>query len=195
MFLDYSQYMSELRDAFDKRVNDFLEIYPDIVKAAPSRLGDAYRKDDFPSPKQMRDYFGFNLKFSPVPKITDWRLDDLSQADIETIRQETEAEVQEMFSGAIAEVYERSADVLSRILKQLKSDDGIIRKPTLDNVKEMAELVLKMNITNDEGLNRLGLQMMEIFADHEAAEMRGDADLRKKIAAAAEKLMKGIPNG
>lgn len=192
MFPEYTMLMGSLRDNFASCVNDFIDVYPSIIEAAPQRLGEAYRQTDFPSGESMRDFFGFDLQFSPVPKASDWRLDDLSQDDISKIKQDCQSEVEYMFNEATKEIFNRAKEVLGKFLAQAEHEDANIRKPTVENVKDMAQLVLKMNVTKDPELDRLGYEMIESFADHEAEELRNNGDLRKRIAAKTKELMTRI---
>lgn len=193
MFMEYTNIMGNLRDNFNSCVRDFITHYPDIISKAPARLGDAYRESDFPSVGDMQRYFDFDLQFSPVPKVNDWRLDDLSQSDIEEIRSSCQSEVEDMFKEATMEIFQRAKDVLERFLVQAASEDANIRKPTIDNIRDMAHLVLRMNITKDPELERLGYEMMEHFDTNSAEDIRNDGDLRKKLAEAAKTLVGRIP--
>ena len=198
MFDRYIMIQGEIRDQFWRKVEQFLEAYPEIIEQAPKRLHNAYKESDFPTVKQIKTYFGYDLQFSPVPSTGDWRLEGMQSHDVQKLRNEVQDEVRSMFNAATMEVFERAREVLGRIASQARAykpgpGSGQLRDATIMHLKEMAEIITKMNITDDPELQRVGYEMIENFADCEGEVLRHNEEARLKIAEAAERIMARMP--
>jgi hypothetical protein len=193
MFYDYLTVQKEIESIFLARVNHFLEIYPAIIEAAPARIGSGYKVEDFPSVNQIRSYFEYKYTFIPVPTIDDWRLEGLASVDQGNLKIEIEDQVKVMYNRATREMFDRAKEILTRVAKQAREYTGgpgsaQLRDATIENLKEMANLVVKMNVTDDPELSRIGYEMIEAFADEEGQKLRQDQTARERIAAAAERI-------
>jgi hypothetical protein len=193
MFYDYLTVQKEIESIFHARVNHFLEIYPEIVKDAPARIGTGYKVEDFPTVNQIRSYFEYSYTFIPVPTIDDWRLEGLASVDQGNLKIEIEDQVKVMYNRATREMFDRAKEILTRVAKQAREYTGgpgsaQLRDATIENLKEMANLVVKMNVTDDPELSRIGYEMIEAFADEQGQQLRHDQTARDRIAAAAERI-------
>jgi hypothetical protein len=200
MFDTYMEVQSELRRAFEERVENFVKIYPDIVQDAPRRLHNAFKAYDFPPQEAISQFFEYSYNFTPVPKVDDWRLSGLNIEETEQLKELAEANITAMFNRATKEVFDRAKEVLTKIAQQARAYNGgsgssaQLRDATIQNLKEVAQLVVKMNVTGDHALAKLGYEMIEAFADAQGDHLRSNEKARLKIAKAAERLAKGIPS-
>ena len=193
-FQRYALFQSTIKDEFYKAVDRFVEIYPRILSTAEVRLGMAYREADFPTHGQIRDYFEYENKFRPIPSTSDWRLDGIANEQADDMREQIENEVKTVYNEATKEVFRRARTTLENIAKQAKNygtekNSSPLRNITIDNLKEMAELVCTMNIANDPLLAEVGRDMVKEFSTVEAADLRKDDDLRQNVASAAERIL------
>lgn len=186
----YDRYLDEqaaIKQAFVRAVNEFADIFPEIVKDAPTRLGRAYKQSDFPSPNEIKGFFNYDVQLLPVPKVDDWRLEGIADDDAEQLRHAAEANVQHMYSEALRSVYDRIDIALSKLADQIETFDPAqagakLRAPTIEAVKEIARLSGKMNVAGDEGLAVLSKQMVEKFDKLDAEQLRKDEGTRKSVA-------------
>lgn len=197
LFDRYAEIQGSIREAFEQEVRKFIDIYPDIIKKAPDRLGSAYKEADFPTQAQMASYFEYRVRFFPVPAIGDWRLDGLTEEANEKIRDELRDEVREKFTMATMEVYDRARGVLEKILEQAKNYQGgpgasLLRDAMIENLKEVSSLIPAMNIIGDPKLDAIGREMIDHFCNIEASELRKNEQMRKDIAKIAENILKKI---
>lgn len=192
----YTMIQLEIKESFYFAVDNFLSIYPDILAGAPARLNKAYKASDFPSEGQIKGYFEYRHSFLPVPNVTDWRLDNVDQKDVDNMRGAIEDEVRAMFNNATKEVFERAKGVLANIAAQAEDykpgpgSGGGLRDAAIANLKEVSDLVMRMNVTGDPSLDQLGKEMVENFANLEAARLRKDEELRKTLSETANRLLK-----
>lgn len=195
MFEEYCLVQSAIKDQFRVKVNEFVELFPDLKKIYKVRLGKAFREEDFPTPRQVRGLFDYDIKFMPIPKIDDWRLAGLGGEDMEKVRKDAEAHVTAMFNNATKELFGRAREVLGQFVGQLKAHGtpGHGLKPeTLEKLKELSSILIRMNVTDDEELNRLGYEMIESFMDCEIDRLRTDQQLREGMSAKVAALLNRI---
>ncbi len=197
-FDDYIYIQRGLKEHYWEAVNNVISIYPDVVEAAPKRLHDAYRESDFPSVEKLKTFFAYDLQFCPIPDLKDWRMEGMVDADTELLKNEIEDDIRLMYRRATRDVFERAKEILTGIATQAKEyeqkfGESRLRDATIQNLKDMSALVVKMNVTGDKELEKLGYEMLEAFADVDGPLLRSNQSARDKIAAAAERLLKGIP--
>lgn len=201
LFDEYALGQAEIRESFFVEVKRFCGIYPEIVEEAPKRLGKAFRAMDFPSADRIASYFDYNVRFLPVPEAGNWLLDDVDIEDVNRLRNEVENQNNEMFREATAELFNRAIGVLENLSTQAKeyvegpSSGARLREATINSVKDMAMLISSMNIINDPLLAATATEMQEKFANVEAYELRHNAETRKTVSDAAERLIAKLKKG
>jgi hypothetical protein len=193
----YTKVQAQVRDAFDEAVLEFTKEYPKIVAGAPKRLKRAFKESDFPSPAAIPSYFEYKIQFFPVPTVDDWRVEGLADGDMEQLRIDAEASIKSMYNDATRQVFYRARVVLEKIANQAKDYVGgpgasLLRDATIENLKEVSELVSMMNISEDPLLYQIGKEMTDHFANIEGPELRKSAQMRKDVASAAASIMKRI---
>lgn len=193
----YAITQSTIRDEFYQAVDRFMVVYPEVLALAPKRLSKAYRASDFPTIGQIRDYFEYDNKFLPIPAVHDWRLEGINTDEADVLRQQAEEQVRIMYHDATKEVFERAKVILENIANQAKEfgtgpNGSPLRDATIENLKEMAELVCTMNVANDPLLDEVGRDMVKEFADIIPAELRRSDELRHNVATAASRILSKI---
>lgn len=191
---EYSLIQGDLKEEFWRAVDQFSEVYPKIIEKAPGRLGDAFKASDYPDPKNIREYFDYKIRFSPVPSGENWFMDDLDGEAIEELRNEVENQKNELFRAATQDLMERTKEILEKLAKQAteyqKGQRGaMLRDVTINAVKDMAHLVSTMNITEDPKLTVIGKEMVQEFADLDAKELRENDEARSKIADITKRIL------
>ena len=107
---------SAIKDRFWVKVNEAQELYPEFITDARKTLGKAFKEEDFPSVRQFRRLFDYDVKFLPVPKIDDWRLTGIGGGDME--------KGEEIFGAAIPMKRMGTADELAAAICFFLSDDA-----------------------------------------------------------------------
>lgn len=194
-FDEYAIIQSQLKEAFWAEVDRFIDIYPKIIEMAPDRLGSAYNAEDYPSPKNIRSYFDYQVRFSPVPEADNWFLNDVDNDALAELRNEVENQKNEMFRCAAKELMDRTKEVLEKLAKQAtefdkdKNSGGMLRAVTIDAVKDMAHLVNSMNITGDPTLEAIGREMVDNFANLDDKELRHSEEARNRVADITQRIL------
>lgn len=191
----YAITQSTIKDEFYVAVKRFTDIYPQVLAEAPRRLNRAYKEGDFPSLSQITEYFEYSNKFLPVPTVSDWRLEGINQEEAEELKGQADEQIKVMYAEATREIFERAKGILENIAKQARDfgpNGSPLRDATIENLKEMAELVCTMNVANDPLLDEVGRDMVREFAEVIPAQLRQEEKLRNNVASAATRILAKI---
>jgi hypothetical protein len=193
-FEEYMITQQELSEQFFSAVDQFVGIYPRIKDQAQTKLGSAYKERDFPSVHAIKSFFDYRVIPAPIPDATDWRLDGVANEDVSNLQATVEEGVRQMYADATATMFERAREKLENFYRQaknynVKAPGAMLRDPTVDQMREFAELICDMNITNDPKLEKLGKEMLKDFCDLKGTELRKSAEMRTDIASKAKKLL------
>ena len=154
-YFDYHKQMTQLQAEFDRLVENFLSIYDMEVAQVHAKLGELFNRDEYPTTDTVRDKFGFRVSYIPVPEAGDWRVDIESEAQ-DLLRQQYETFHQQQMGRAMRDVWERLHEHLTRFVNQLGVDEdgkkGKVFDSTIENVRQMADLLGACNFDNDPAL-------------------------------------------
>lgn len=193
----YISIQREVKERFFEAVETFCKTYPDIVQQAPRRLGTTFKQNDFPKPDKIKGYFGYDVKFAPVPQVSNWFMDGLSDDEANQIRDQVKMEVEGMFSNATRELFERTRDSLTKLAEHAANYDqtkpALLQDRTIFHVKEIISLLPEMNILQDPTLDKIAKEMTDLLKNTEAKDIRADDALRSKIASISKSLALKIP--
>jgi hypothetical protein len=194
LFETYMLGQGEIKEQFFAAVDKFVAVYPEVREKARHQLGTSFKERDFPSSTAIKGFFDYQIQAAPVPEVSDWRLDGVTEQDISELRGEVEDSVKSMYAEATKTMFNRAKEMLESIARQAKNystdaPGAMLRDATIEQMKDIASLVCDMNITNDPLLDRIGKEMLRDFADIQGTELRKSADLRKDIASKAQKIL------
>lgn len=191
------------KQEFDKAVDDFIRIYPDLIEEARQRLNGMFREDDYPNIAGMRDNFNFSFRIMPMPDVQNWFLDNVGE-EMAALKAEAEDNIRNTLREGVKDVYERifkRVQVMAQKLDNYSVDpetgkaSGIFRNSLVENVRELITILPTLNVTNDPDLNEMGQRLRELVL-HDADALRADEQFRRdvaekarQIASAAEKFL------
>jgi len=192
MYLDYTQAMRKLRDAFAGLVTDFEVDYPKHVQSARVKLGNMYDPKDYPDVNSIRQRFGIDLSFLPVPSAADFRV-DIGAEEIETIKTSITAQVMKQQEHAVKDLWKRLHDVVSKVDERLSDPEATFRDSLIDNVSAAITILRKLNLTNDYAFSHI-LDEAEHGLLVSPVRLRNDPVLRQLTAMSAREIMQKIPH-
>lgn len=193
--VDFMNGMREIKGDFDSAVAGFLTAYPDHVKAAPKRLGDMYRAEEFPDVSEIARRFAMEFYFVQVPDAADFRV-QLAEGQADAIRADIENRVRDALGGAMRDAFARVAETVGKMATRLKEYQpgtkeerakGAFKASLVENVRELAGLLPALNLTGDSRLAALADDMAAL-CQHDAAKLKDSDNDRAKIAAEAERV-------
>ena len=197
MYMGYMKSMRDLKAKYEAEVRKFVKAYPQIVKDAPSRLGDAFNANDFPAADRIHGMFYFDIKVMPCPDAQDFRV-DLAAEHLEDVKADIEQRMKEALDAAMKEPVKRIIDVVGNMADRLKNYKPAVgklraeftfRNSLVENVRDLVGLLPSFNLTGDEALRKITKQMQDALVKYDADELRTDAKIRKRVADEAGRIL------
>jgi len=199
-FTHYSDQMRWQRLGVEAAAAEFVAHWAEYINEARTRLGNMFDYEDYPVAEVVGKRFYIDVEIKPVPMAGDFRA-ELSEASVKAITKDIERRTEERMEKAMDDVFERIAETTGKMAEKLRSfkprvvgeaGEGVFRDSLVYNLRELAELIPSLNITNDKRLTDLHTQLLADCVAHEPSELRDNEKLRKQTAAAAEKILKKV---
>lgn len=186
-YLEFQTMMRRYEAQFQAAVADFLVEYPNLLTDAQAMAGSLWRADDYPPASELPGRFGFRIAVLPFPEAGDFRV-ALGESELVAVRAQIEADVAATMAMATAEVWERLREVVGRMRERLADPKAIFRDSLVGNIRELCELVPRLNITGDAGLQAMATEISRELGRFEPAELRESAEARLATAQAARQI-------
>lgn len=196
LVMEYKQHIHNMRITYEGMCNTFFSQYTTIVANAQSNLQGMFKADDYPSLEEVKQKFGFNLVFSPLPEAGDWRLDVASE-EMQELQRSYEADFNNRLAEAVRTPWEKLHKELLAMSNKL-ADDGTdpdkkkrYHDSLIENPQELCRLLTHLNVTNDPKLEEArrelerALMGVDIFDIKEYEHVR--SDVKSKVDAIIEK--------
>jgi hypothetical protein len=179
---------SRLRDAFFAAVDEFLDRdYPAAMSRAAFRMGGLFNATDYPSVSELRHKFYVHLDIDPVQTAGDFRVTMLDeQADV--IKEGIERAMGERVNRAMRDVWDRLAKAVENFAVRM-AGDSYFKDATIENIKEIVELLPSLNVLEDPELDRIAKQVSSVLLKCDAKELRADKILREQMSDEARQIM------
>ncbi len=192
----YTQVMDGLRERLIRQRARFIEDYNDYVEQARIDLGKLFRIEDYPSKDQLRDRFSIRYRITPVPD-ADHFIARLASDDTERVKRDIELHIEEQLHDAVGDLYRRLAEAVERVSERLNEDrDGkplVFRDTMISNIRNLVDVVPRLNIFGDQRLARLCEQVKDRIAGVEPDSLRPsgafDPVVRARVKRDADELM------
>lgn len=186
-YFAYTGEMSKIKNKFESVVNKFCKEYPLLVDEAKTKLNTLFNLEDYPN--DILDRFSFKTVFMPIPQTTDFRV-DIPQADIDSLTHEIQAEVNGRFAAATQSIYKRITDQLRKMHERLSEPDNVFRDTLFENLKNLIDLLPRLNVGGDPVIDSLCNDMKVLLVD--PADVRNDNDLRTQKANEVDAMLKSL---
>lgn len=187
-YLPYAEKMRAHAAAFDVAFRTFGDAYPELREAARDRLNGMWNAEDYPTVLELTNRFRFGVEYSPLPTSGDFRL-ELPAAELATLGAQVEDRVTRATREAVAEAWQRLGDVVGKMHERLADPSHIFRDSLVDNVRDLVDVLARLNVTGDADLETMRDRVRRTLAVHEASTLRQDGDVRKSTADEAARIM------
>lgn len=190
LFMEYRQNMAGLKHQFDKAVNDFLTVYPQLVQDARVRLNAMFQPTDYPAVSDLRSKFDVDIEFMPVPDVADFRV-DIGTEERDEIRKQIAEAVNAKQAKAIKDCWGRVREVVTRIAEQCSNKKGRIYDSLMENAQDLVGVLSGLNITGDPELTAVeqGIRQLIVAPD----QIRNSPTTRKRLADGAAEILAKLP--
>mgnify|MGYP003650010176 CR=1 FL=1 len=192
LFIDYKSQLGQWEKMFTDAVDAFLVEYDDIVTASAFQLAGLFNRDDYPHVDKVREKFGFNFFFSPVPESGDFRI-DIGEQGMSELRDRYESAYKSRIETSMKDVWDRVYTTLRHISSKLDSTEGKQRlyDSMVDNAVELSKLLKHLNVTQDSRLEHLRMDMEKALHGVSCEDLRDSEamreDTKRKVDAMLDK--------
>lgn len=200
----FEKYNIEARKLIDDamiEVDQFLKLYPKIRENSRKALGKAFDENDYPQPAVLRTRWEVRIRIMPLPDRADFRA-DIPAGEIETIRKNIDAQIQEGVKNATHDMFQRLHKVVSNMRDRVneygkqtpvKGKEAIrtrqLRDSAITNIRELCELLPSLNFTNDPTLTALAKEINDSLGKQNPDTLRENEDLRKSAVKKADDIL------
>jgi len=187
-YFEYTEAIRVRRRALEDAVERLIKVYPEYVKADKDRLGKMFSESDYPTPGQVRNKFANSIDYAPLPAEGDFRV-SLPTAEMEEMAASVKNRLAEAVRLAVQDVWQRLGEAVAHLREQLEPDKKL-REPMLEKVKEIADALGKLNITEDASLDAMRVEVVKQLTSITADTLRGDEKKRAEVAKKADDILK-----
>lgn len=184
---EYAETMRKYAAQREKLVEDtFVAKYPEFVEWARKEHNGTFQPELYPGAEVMREKFYFRTEPLPVPDSAHFESNvaSLLGVDVESVN----VRVADAAVEAQKELLRRMIVPVAHMAKTLSKESPRIFETLTGNVKEIAELVPKMNLAGDSQLDAFAADM-QILARYSPDVLRDSEPTRKEAARAAETML------
>jgi hypothetical protein len=195
-FFDYQQAMTKLQGEFDRLVSAFLSAYTWQITQVHAKLGDLFLQDEYPTTKTLRHKFAFRLSYIPVPEVGDWRVDMEAEAR-EALREQYADFYRRQTEQAVQTKVNKLREQLTTFVCQLTvsgEDRGKIFDGTIDNIRELADMLAACNFAGDPMLTEAQENLERSLAGVCKDDLVRNPGFRESTRQTMEQVLKTLPS-
>ena len=171
----YTELMDGLRERMVRERARFIEDYDDNIDKARLDLGKLFRIEDYPSKEALQGKFGLRYRIIPVPD-ADHFMAKLASDDTDRVKRDIESQIEERLHDAVGDLYRRLGEAVERVSERLQEDDEgkplVFRDSMIGNIRDLVDVVPRLNIFGDDELAQLCEQVKEKIAGVEPDALR-----------------------
>ena len=191
-YFAYTEQQRKYQDDFAAAVAAFVEDYHDHIEEAKGRLGKMFRASDYKPKYQVEDSFSLQTKVRPVPNADDIRV-GIDAKEALKIKRQLEEDLQAVVNEAIHDLWERMHETLTimrdRLKDYSKDPDRRFYQSWINNVRELAKIIERLNFTNDRDLERIRAKVEKWVDDLNNDEIKEKPAKAKKVASEADAIL------
>jgi hypothetical protein len=188
-YLDYTAKMREYKATFEGAIDEFIEEYPRLLEQASYDLNSLFDYHDYPSVSELRNKFGIDVSFAPVPEGSDFRV-TLAEDEVKSIQADIETRVRNSVQDAMYDVWNRLHTAIKHVTEKLRDPDAIFRDSLIGNVKELCDILPKLNLTDNPDLIGIIHQVQDEIAELKPETLRESPIDRQDAARKADEIAK-----
>lgn len=186
-FDTYTSTMRQFQDDFNVAVPELINQYQNILAEEQIRQNGMFKLSDYPKQSDLYGKYAFKVRCYPIPSENDFRI-SLADSEINRMKSELIEEMQTIETQAIKDLYSRLHTVVERMVVSLSDPDKVFHKSMLENIKDLARLIPKLNVSDDTILNDLAIEADRLTIN-DPDTLREDKVTRADTASQAKELL------
>jgi len=189
LYMGFIEQYERLKTRFDEAVNEFLtEKYPVAMEQAAFRMGELFKREDYPSAAELRYRFRATLDLEAIATPNDFRV-QLDQAHVERVRASMEEAALRRVQNAQSDVWRRLIERVGNFAERLATPDAVFRDSLVGNIQELLEMVPGLNVLDDPDIERVRQEISMKLTGHSAKDIRSDPALRQELSGEAKQIV------
>lgn len=186
VYMEFADKMRSLKDEFDLAVSVFLTDYLNLKELARAELNGLFNEADYPTLAELHTKFGVKMAVLPFPDASQFGV-DLPPDVLTDLRSEIDQHVLASISTANNDLVGRLYEAVSKLADRLYGATDV-RLGVTNQVRELCDLLPKLNFSNDPKLNHILEQAKKHLAVHSGADLKESRVLRSQVAAKASEI-------
>jgi hypothetical protein len=150
--------------------------------------GKSFNPADCPPWSEMRNSFGYSVKYSPVPE-TNHFISSLSAANTEAMRADLEQRNAQRVEQAVTDTWNRLLTPVRAMAESLASPETIFRDTLVTNIRDICALIPSLNLTNSPQLAAAASEINHAFSTINPDTLRENTAIRTDVSARAAALV------
>ena len=187
-YFDLTTKMREFERAFSQSVEEFLAVYPSYIEQVRPELNGLFREEDYPSAERLREKFGVKLEVLPIPSGDDFRV-TLSEEEQARVAREIDETVRQSLNRGTKDLWVRLRDVVTHMADKLNEPESRFHASLVTNVFDLVDLLTRLNVNQDEELNRFAAEIKSRLCNFSAHELKKNDVLRVTTASDAAQIL------
>ena len=187
-YFDLTTKMREFEQAFAQQVEEFLAVYPSYIEQVRPELNGLFREEDYPSTDKLRNKFGVKLEVLPIPSGNDFRV-TLSEEEQARVAREIDENVRQSLQKGTEDLWTRLKGVVAHMVERLSEPESRFHASLVTNIGELVDLLPRLNVNQDEELNRFAGEIRDRLCGFTARDLRKNEILRAATANDAAQIL------
>jgi hypothetical protein len=187
-YFELTTKMREFEQAFAQQVEEFLAVYPSYIEQVRPELNGLFREEDYPSTDKLRNKFGVKLEVLPIPSGNDFRV-TLSEEEQARVAREIDENVRQSLQKGTADLWVRLKGVVAHMVGRLNEPESRFHASLVTNICELVELLPRLNVNQDEELNRFAGEIRDRLCGFTARDLKKNEILRAATANDAAQIL------
>ena len=188
--------IADLKDAWD----EFIIAYPSLVAASERELGGLFDRSQYPSADRARTLFKVSINYWPLPDPGQF-LAEIAKDAADEAKAAIGLEIETRLLEGSQDMLRRARETIETMVSKLEKYvpvfegkvEGVFRDSLIDNVRDMAGLIEKLNLTDNREINEIATKMLRLSA-HSAQALRDRTSLRVNAVQSGKELLAKLDN-
>lgn len=199
MVEEYSGKIKTLTGEFDDAVKNFINQYPELVEQARLNLGQMFQPEQYPPAETMDIYFNVQTSYEPIP---DGAALPMTMRDREELAKQIGVETSNTMKASATALFHRTVGTIRTLHDRLEHYDEMVAKEErtrfhnsiLREIRDLAELLPKLNIEGDAFLYGIAERLKEELRDISPEELKESSAERKRVMALTKAMADEVEN-
>ncbi len=186
---NYFEFISIYRkhkDYFNLAVNNFIQQYPSLKAEAKRRLNGMYQETDYPPTHVMKSKFNIDISFMPISDMKDFRL-EIDDTEVQNLKSQIELEINNRILQTTNDMWLRIKETVGHMVEKLSEKDPIFRDTLIENIRDLIEILPRLNFTNDQNITKAIQSMKDLLVAPDS--LRNNVQLRNQKAREAKAIL------